>query len=348
MSDIIQFDTSEIVVGGVNIAEAICTEKDLIFNESYTVVGKSLKAPSIYACYDLTILGDLEVTEIEVRGNLFVTGNIKATQISCLKSIICSGNIFTETVVGNEIIANDITCQRIISTGNIVARTTIDISESLKTEKSVMTGEGILGSGQFDSQGAIAVEYFNFDGRVLGKVIELETDSEFGEPHSCSQNDEDLTEFAARTKERILKELQKAGEVDENELVNTITRLSGIDDNMLSDWKLLSEYLVELSYLDRITNFRDYLFAIMAKKILPKEITGYETIEHVFGKMLVNINKELDSLPFHAKNVEEFAYALKIIVFCEKEINMEKDEALDRVFQSVGIKYKTVKAFLGK
>jgi len=347
MSNIIQFDTSKLIVGGINITEAIHTEKKLVFNESYTVTGESIIAPSVYACYDLTVIGDMEVKEIEVRGNLFVIGNIKAKQIACLKAIICSGNIDAETISSSEIVANDIACHIISSAGNIVARTTIDVSESLKSEKSVITGEGILGSGQFYAKNAIAAEYFDFDGEVLGKVLELETDETFGEPHADPQEEETFEVFSARLKAKISEELQKAGEVDEEKLVEFVTQLSGIDEDLLSDWKKLTECLVELSYVNKITNFRDYLIIIMATKLLPEEIVSYETIEHVFDYLLIEAEKELDTLSFHAKNVEEFAYALKIVTLCANELRIEKDDALDRIFQSIGIKYKTVKTFLG-
>lgn len=82
MSNIIQYDTSKNVVGGVNIAEATQSDNRLVFNESYTVTGKILSVPSIYACYDLTVVGDMEADDIDVRGNLYVRGNIKAKRLS--------------------------------------------------------------------------------------------------------------------------------------------------------------------------------------------------------------------------------------------------------------------------
>lgn len=347
MSDYIQFDTAETVIGGVNIAEAVQSDKNLVFNESYTVTGRRLAAPSVYACYDLTVVGDMEVEEIEIKGNLYVIGDIKAKRLSCLKAIICSGNIDAAAISGSEIVANDIACHSITCPGSIIARTTIDISEALNAGKSVLTGEGILGNGQFSAKNAVAAEYFDFNGEVLGKVLELETDAVFGEPHSESLKEETFAAFSAKLKARIADEIKKAGEVGEEQLIDFVNQLSEIDEDMLSDWKKLTENLAELSYLNRITNFRDYLIIIMAGKVLPKEIVGYETMEHVFDNLLIEAEKGLDTLPFHAKDVEDLSYALKIITLCGNEIGIEKDEALDRIFQSIGIKYKTVKSFLG-
>ena len=347
MSDFIQYDTSELLVGGVNIAEAIQSDKKLVFNESYTITGIKVKVPSVYACYDLTVVGDLEVDDVEVRGNLYVMGNIKTKRISCLKAIICSGDIDAESIFASEIVANDIVCASISCSGNVVVRTTIDVGESLQSEKSIIAGEGILGSGRFSAKNAVAVEYFDFEGEVLGKAIELDTEATFGEPHIVSPEGISLDEASVILKKKISEELRKAGEVDENQLIQLVKRLSDTDEGMLSDWMMLTRDLVELSYKDKITNLRDYLIIIMAAKLLPKEIVRYETIEHVFDILLIEAEKRLDSLPFHAENVEDLAFALKIVTQCDNELRIDQEEVLDRIFQSVGIKYKTVKSFLG-
>ena len=62
---------------------------------------------------------------------------------------------------------------------------------------------------------------------------------------------------------------------------------------------------------------------------------------------MIEAEKSLDTLPFHARNVDDLAYALKTVTFCSNELKIDVDEAFDRIFQSIGIKYKTVKAFLG-
>ena len=345
MSEYIQFDTSAKQIGGENITEAVQSDKKLVFNESYTVVGKKLKAPSIYASYDLDVIGDLEADEINVRGNLLVTGSIKATIISCLKNIICNGDIDAEKVFGDEIVAENIKCHSLSCNGNVIVRSVIDVKESIIAEKSVMTGEGILGSGRFSAKNAVAAEYFEFDGDVKGKVLELETDASFGEPQEIA-GEEALSAVGAKLLDTISASLSTAGEVDEEKLVQTVVKISEIDERLLSDWEKLTTKLVELSYFDKIINFRDYLYVVMAKRLLPKEITDYETLTHVFGDMLDDAEQKLDSLEFHAKNIEDVAYALKIINLCEADIKIEKDEAYDKILQKLGVKYKTAIKYL--
>ena len=347
MDEYIQFDTSDRIIGGVNVVNAIDVDKRLVFNESYAVLGEKLTAPSVYASYDLTVLGNFEADDIEIRGTLNVMGCIKAKRVSCLKAIFCSGDIIADQVFCSDIVANNIVCKTLSCPGNVITRTTIDIAESLETHHSVMAGEGILGGGSFSAKNGVAADYFAFEGEVHGKVLELETDALFGEPHKASPEKLSYDELMSLFRGKVLDGLKKAGNVDEDQLVEFISQLSSIDEDMISDWKMLTENLVELSYLDAITNLRDYLYIIMATKLLPEEIVGYETLEHVFDTLLIEAEERLDELPFHAKDVEDFAYSLKIACLCDRELRIEHDKLLDRIFQSIGIKYKTVQGFLG-
>lgn len=345
MSEFIQFDTASTKVGGENVLQAMQSDKRLMFNESYTVMGRTLKAPSIYACYDLVVIGNLEADDIDVQGNLLVTGNIKAKTLSCLKAITCVGEIEAEKIFGNEIVAENVNCNTLSCSGNVIIRSVIDAQESISVDKSVMTGEGILGSGSFSAKNAVAAEFFEFDGDVRGKVLELATDAAFGEPHQ-STGDEAIEAVSAQLAEVISGSLSTAGAVDEDTLMGTVAKISAIDENQIADWEKLSKKLAELSYFDKITNFRDYLYIVMAKKLLPKEITDYDTLAHVFGNMLTDAEQKLDSLEFHAKTIEDVAYALKIINMCETDIKIDKDEAYDKILQKLGVKYKTAIKYL--
>lgn len=347
MRDFIQFDRSKTVIGGVNIAEGKKHSKRLIFNESYTITGKNIIAPSVLASYDLTVIGDMDVKEIEVKGNLYVMGDIKASNISCSNAIVCIGTINADTIIASEIVANDISCHSIECPGNIIVRTTIDIDGSLESNSSVMTGEGIIGRGTFSAKNAVAAEYCDFSGEVFGKVLELETDATFGKPNKNLVKEDTIDGLSTRLKEKISKELKVAGDIDEEHLTEVINHLTEIDKDILSDWRVLMENLIDISYKDKITNLRDYLIIIMAAKHLPVEILKYETIEHVFDKLLVDALGKVDTLPFHAKNIDDLVYALKIVVLCDDVLMIEKDIALDRIFQSVGIKYQTVKKYIG-
>lgn len=346
MSKYIQFDTSSMRIGEKNVIAAVQSVEKLMFNESFTVLGSLLKAPSIYASYDLTVIGDIEVDELVVRGNLFVVGNVTARSVSCQKAIICNGDLNVKKIASNEIVANNIKCHSLFCDGNIFVRAVIDVEESLETNESVISGEGILGSGNFSAKNAVAGEYFEIGGDVSGRVLELESNKSNESYESKGFIENELEDIVARLGVVVRTKLTEAGIIDEDNLIQAVFDISSIDDSMLYDWDILTSKLVELSYLDKITNFRDYLYVVMASKFLPKEITNYETLEHIFSIMLPDVERNLDSLAFHAKCIDDVAYALKIVSLCEAEMKISKEEAFDKILQAMGIKYKTAMNYL--
>lgn len=347
MGDFLQYDSSNFNVGGKNVAEAISSEKKILYNESYIVVGDLLSATSIHASYDLTVLGDLKVDELTVNGDLFVSGSLDAKNINCLKSITCGGDIDAQRImVGNDLIAANIYSLELICSGSIIAKSVIDISESLEAEKNVYAGEGLIGNGRFSAPYTVLVEYFDFDGEIKGKVIELDTDERFDTEMNLSVLS--LDELFPVLQDKLSELLLESKDGDEQKLLESVLQISSYDNRQIGDWYYLTKHVINISYLDEITNFRDYLFMMRAYKVLPKEILSYETLEHVFQKLLPNAINNVATMDFRAETIDEFILSLKIVVGVGDELHIDKDEALDRIFQSVGIKYKTVKTYLNK
>ena len=92
-------------------------------------------------------------------------------------------------------------------------------------------------------------------------------------------------------------------------------------------------------------NFKDYLILFYAQKILPKEIQGYETVEHIFEKPFEDAQAEGIELPFTVSDIKEFEITLRIVLLYYHELGYSRDELLDKMFQSIGIKYSTVGSF---
>ena len=88
---LLQFNSGDHVLGGKNITEAISSEGDIVFNESYIVIGDLLEAVHIHATYDLRVLGDIKAEQITVNGSLFVDGDIESDSLLCRGEFICTG-----------------------------------------------------------------------------------------------------------------------------------------------------------------------------------------------------------------------------------------------------------------
>ena len=353
MGDYIQYDTSKVVMGGANIVEAVTADKKLVFSESYTVMGKRLKAPAIYANYDFTVSGDLEVDEIEVRGNLTVLGDIKVGKLNCDQDILCVGNISAKYISSSNIMANDIMCKNVSCTGNILVKTSIDIGMSAEIGKTVIAGEGITGGGIFSAQTAVACDFVSFNGDMNGNIVEVDDTgfsrlSDINSDNKRPDKNDDFAGIIEVLDNSLHSELENIGSIDEDEILGFLEKVSEYDNVRACDWHMLMKRMIDISHYESIYDYIDYLYAVMARKIFPDEVTGYETIEHVFTNLLPKAEKDVEGLPFHASSIDELIYALQILDYCGDEIGIEKDEGFEKVFQSVGIKYKTVKGFLDK
>lgn len=349
--DKIQYDSSETKLGGYNLLESFSCDKELVFNESYIIMGSRMKASVIFASYDLTIIGDLEVERIHTNGKLTVYGDLKSKEIVCLKDLICAGTIITDTIdVTGDIIAANINSKKLTCGKNVLVQSTIDI-EDTSIDKVLVAAEGIVGAGELSVKNAIAVEYFEYDGDIKGKVFELDTDSEFGVERAITQEEPNDLTFEMLMKKLptlINQEVIKAGQVDENNILNFFKDFTKDDIFGAYEWFDVFSYLIDISYEDTLTNFKDYLFLLYAQEVLPDAALNYESVEHVFGSFFQDAKDKVQELTYKAKNINEFILSIKIILLLEEKLLIEKEDALDKVFQSIGIKYRTVKQFLSK
>lgn len=348
-----QYDTSDTVIGGKNILEAFDSNDIVVFNESYTIVGDETTAKKISATYDLTIIGDLSVDEIKVNGTLTVIGDVSARVLTCANTFICRGHVNVDSLYVGSIVAKSVKCVEFVCDGNALIETTIDIDELSRTEKTMVACEGIMGAGSFAALNAIANEYFEFSGDVQGKVLELESDTTLSEVLTPVKTGVDLSEMPVddmirQIGERLQVEYKKCEELEEDALLELIQHLSSNSFSSLSDYATLFDALVNISYLNEIVDFGDYLTVMYAKKVLPTEIYRYETIEHIDSMLLPKAQDMLDELEFRPQSVERIAQCIKMAIECADSIPMSTDYVLDKVFTSFGLRYSTVKNILEK
>lgn len=345
-----QYDSSEIQIGGKNLIQAFSSNVPLMFNESYTIIGDDMKSEYIRACYNLTIIGNVNAKEIEVKGNLTVLGDIKAEKINCNNNLLCEGNIIAEHIeVGNDLIVESIKkCKNLYCGGKLIAKKSMDINDT-EVEDVVFAGEGIVGTGKFSSKSAVAVDYFDFNGEIKGKIYDLDLDTVYGEERRDNkQSFKQLSceEIIETLKEAISNKIISCGENGEDDILNFTKKLEEINIACLNDWHYIFKQVIDISYSNEIDNLRDYLILFCAKKILPKEIINYESVEHIFKQPYEDAVVLAEDLPFFVNSIEELILSLNIVSKYGDEINIDQDKAYDKIFQSVGIKYNTVKSFI--
>lgn len=342
--ELIQFNSGEHVLGNKNVAEAIITDGDIVFNESYVVIGESLEAKNIHATYDLDVMTDIIAETISVNGNLFVKGDIEADEIICRGSFYCTGEVrVNKCNFGSNAMIGSVICKEVYAAGDLFIKTTIDTDSSLEADGLVVAGEGIMGDGSFKAKAAIANEYFEFSGRSKSKVFEI-SEMEFTEASDIENIDPDAwdIENAIDAFNKVFnKSIDGWSQFEEEEFVKEVRKVA----ESMCDLQMIDrvvDTVIALSYERQIGNFKDYLFVLCAKNTFPEGMSKYETLQPVIEDMLNEATYRIDKMDYKAKSIQELAVSFFALnKYCD-QLPISMEEAADKIFSSIGIRYSTV------
>ena len=350
---LIQYDGEASCIAGKNVIEAFEGNDSIIFNETYMIVGEHTNALKIHAMYDLTIIGDVTAQECVVNGSLTIIGDAHIANLTCYNTFICKGNLHADKIyVGRNIIVGSIDCDDIICDGNVVLQTTANINQNAKIGKTMVACEGIMGAGTFSAINAIANEYFEFDGEYEGKILELETDATISNtvPVKAApcETIEDIINLANK---KLEEEYDKCPDLDEEEIIKHLKKLGAIQSRELKFLPIVEPLftkLTEISYQDRIETIDEYLTVLMAQKMLPTEVYKYESVDHVGKLFLPKAQSEIDELGFEPCTIEQFSRVLSMAVKFEEVLSADWEILMDKVFESIGLKYSTVSSMINR
>lgn len=333
-----------------NVVDAVNTDKDITFKESYIVVGELLKGRNIYANYDLRIMGDIEADSITVLGNLYVSGDIRARKLSCSKKVICEGDIDSdEIIIDDSVFSNNIACSS-ITASEIIVRESVDAKEKVDVEGNVLAGDGILGYGKLSAENIIATNYFDFSGDVTGKVFDLSEDDESDEDNEVDDVgeedipfDEIVDVFAYEVRNQVLAWHKE----EEDEFLKRIDDLS----NRIPDYTMVSNLaskVIEYTYNPQIKDLYDFLILFWARKTFPEEVKLYETIKLATDTMFNDAVVKIDTLSFNPKTVDDVVTSLYIVISYKESLPISYEYLLDTIFAKIGPRYQTVLQLLNK
>lgn len=350
---LVQFDGEAASIAGKNVIEAFEGNNSIIFNETYMIIGEHTKALKIHAIYDLTIMGDVTVQECVVNGSLTIIGDAHISNLTCYNTFICKGNLHSDKIyVGRNMNVGSIDCDEIICDGNVVLQTTANINQSAKIGKTMVACEGIMGAGTFYAVNAIANEYFEFDGEYEGKILELETDSTISDTTSVKTAPcETVEEIIELANQKMAEEYEKCPELDEEEIIDHLKKLSVIQNTGLQVLPIVEPLftkLTEISYQDRIETVDEYLIVLMAQRMLPSEVYNYESVDHIDKLYLPKARNEIEDLSFEPCTIEQFSRVLSMAVKFEEELSADWETLMDKIFESIGLKYSTVSSMISR
>lgn len=352
-SILIQYDGEEGNIAGKNVIEAFTGSDTVIFNETYFVIGSQTEALKIHAMYDLTIIGDVNVQECMVNGSLTIIGDARISSLSCFNTVICQGDLYANKVyVGGDLIVESAVCDELVCDGSVTVHTTININKSSKVADTLFACEGIMGEGHFSARNGIANEYFEFNGDIEGKIVELDTENIICDTvptkESGSVSTVDAITIAGG---KIADEITSWSDLSETEIIEHLRAFVDSETFELRNlvkFEYLFEKLTEISYQDRIETVEDFLHVLSAQKLLPQELFFYETIEHVGSVLMPSVKKDLASLSFDVISLEQLSRVLKMAVQFEEELAEDWDFLMDIIFESIGLRYSTVKSIIAK
>jgi hypothetical protein len=245
-----------------------------------------------------------------------------------------------------------IVCDELICDGNVILKTTANINQCAQINKTIIACEGIMGAGTFSAVNAIANEYFEFDGKYEGKILELEMDTTICDtkPNKGSTC-ETIEECIDLLNRKLLDEYKKCSELDETEIIEYLKGLGEIQSHGLKVLPIvepLFNKLIEISYQDRIETVEEYLMVLMAQQMLPTEIYNYESVDHIDKLFLPKVRESIDELCFEPCTIEQFSRTLSMAVKFEEELSPDWETLMDKIFESVGLKYSTVNSMIKK
>lgn len=328
-----QFNSSKSSYGK-NITKVESCDDDLYFNESYIIFGDDIKVNSIHASYDLSIHSSINCDTIDVHGALTVLGNITCNKLSA-KKIICSGNIKSKVlIVDDEILADSLIVDNADLSGNLLINKSITVNDKFNSTKNVLVGEGVMATDDYYAEATAVVDYFDVDCKDSVNYIEIS--SEFKNTITNAQNNN--MPFSKRLSQ-LINEIY--GSIDmsdeEDEIVSKIKKLGDVQPNSFKIIHYVLDKIIDISYNDSIENLNQYLYVSFGLKFFPKSIKEYETLEPVFSSYINNLKIDfLDCIPSDA-------YEFSILLFINECTFDGDDKIADKIFSSIGIKYKTVK-----
>ncbi len=347
--ELIQFNSGEHLLGGINISEAVCTEGDIVFNESYTVVGVTLEGAHIHATYDLRVIGSIRAGAITVNGSMTVDGDVEADTIVCRGKFICTGTVKAASIeFGNFACANSLVCKELRASGNIFIHTTIDTDTLLEVDGLVVAGEGVLGDGTFKAKATIANEYYEFIGDCESNVFEISTMSFAVEHHQeiVTPPQDDLQHISIDTaittfNDVCSKTFEQWNDLEESDLIDQVhLMISKLPD--IHPVGEIIELISDLSYQREISNFRDYFYVLYAKKVFPQNLANYETMAPVLNEMFNTAKQKVNDMPFKATDITDFARSIYILSKYYSDLPISLEDGADKIFSSIGIRFSTV------
>lgn len=137
---------------------------DVTFKASYIVISNLVAKEKVTAFFDLIVLGDIEAPEIDVKGRLVCLGTCEVEGAIVVQNDIWANEIIAESVVSNgQIVAQNIEVSDVAVDGSLVVGKTLSIEDIAEIGNSLLCGETAFGAGRIVAESVLTVEPLDLD-----------------------------------------------------------------------------------------------------------------------------------------------------------------------------------------
>lgn len=139
-----------------------CSEA--IFKASYVVVSDIQCSGKITALFNLTVLGDVEAAELDVKGRFICTGKCVINGALVVQNDIWVEDIRADTIESHDrIIAQEIDADTVQADGDIIVGKILAIAKLAQSRKNILCGETAYGAGKVAANTVITGEPLDLD-----------------------------------------------------------------------------------------------------------------------------------------------------------------------------------------
>ena len=153
-----------ITTGTKLLFPSVYSSGDVTFKASYIISSDLKSQGTVTALFDLVVLGDVHVDELDVKGRFICMG-----QCIVARSIVVQNDMWCENVQADSItchdriVAQSISADTIFADGSIIIGKTLAIEKKAQTIQNVICGETAYGAGKIIASTILTVEPLDLD-----------------------------------------------------------------------------------------------------------------------------------------------------------------------------------------
>jgi hypothetical protein len=313
---------------------------EAIFKASYIVASDVKCDGKITALFDLTIIGNLEAAELDVKGRFICTGRCEVSGTISVQYDIWAEDIRADNIEAHDrILAQELDISTISADGNIVVGKILAVEKLAQSAKNIICGETAYGSGKISANTVITGEPIDLD----------EGEESLVAPHLYAPIATSSASTTAVIETTVLKTISHNPKGNLGNYLDSLVKAAVCeeDESKFKRWKVI---ISEVEKLNRI-GFDDYKNIGLLIWVLEIANSEYfmdwpvtKTLLEVLNRHFIKlVQKEKSSIIFRIDSYNEWLKALELLHrYGETLDNAVYDVAFELIVSSLGLKAKFV------